>query len=73
VVFALFKMGAVPIVIDPGMGLKKFLRCVRHSKPMAMVGIAPAIWIARLFRPSFRGVDIKISVGRWLRKADWGF
>ena len=42
IVFALFKMGAVPIVIDPGMGLKKFLRCVRHSKPVALVGIAPA-------------------------------
>ena len=64
IVFALFKMGAVPIVIDPGMGLKKFLRCVRHSQPEALVGIMPAIWIARLFRPSFRGVGIKIGVGR---------
>ena len=73
VVFALFKMGAAPIVIDPGMGLKNFLRCVRHSKPMAMVGIAPAIWIARLFRPSFRGVDIKISVGRGFEKQIGGF
>ena len=73
VVFALFKMGAVPIVIDPGMGLKKFLRCVRHSNPMALVGIAPAIWIARLFRPSFRGVDIKISVGRGFEKQIRGF
>lgn len=68
IVFALFKMGAVPIVIDPGMGLKKFLRCVRHSQPSALVGIAPAIWIARLFRPSFRNVRIKIGVGRGFEK-----
>lgn len=68
IVFALFKMGAVPIVIDPGMGLKKFLRCVRHSKPSALVGIAPAIWIARLFRPSFRNVTIKVGVGRGFEK-----
>jgi acyl-CoA synthetase (AMP-forming)/AMP-acid ligase II len=68
IVFALFKMGAVPIVIDPGMGLKKFLRCVRHSQPSALVGISPAIWIARLFRPSFRGVNIKIGVGRGFEK-----
>ena len=73
IVFALFKMGAIPIVIDPGMGLKKFLRCVRHSKPMALVGIAPAIWSARLFRPSFRGVDIKICVGRGFEKQIGGF
>lgn len=62
IVFALFKLGAVPIVIDPGMGLKKFLRCVRHSAPSALVGIRPAIWIARCFRPSFRGVSVKVSV-----------
>ena len=73
IVFALFKMGAVPIVIDPGMGLKKFLRCVRHSKPMALVGIPPAIWSACLFRPSFRGVDIKICVGRGFEKQIGGF
>ena len=64
IVFALFKMGAVPIVIDPGMGLRKFLRCVRHSQPRALVGIAPAIWIARCFRPSFRGVATKVAINR---------
>lgn len=64
IVFALFKIGAVPIVIDPGMGLNKFLRCVQHSKPEALVGIPAAIWIGRLFRPSFRGVDIRLGVGR---------
>ena len=73
IAFALFKMGAVPIVIDPGMGLKKFLRCVRHSKPTALVGIAPALWSARLFRPSFRGIDIKICVGRGYEKQIGGF
>ena len=73
IVFALFKMGSIPIVIDPGMGLKKFLRCVRHSKPMALVGIAPAIWSACLFRPSFRGVDIKICVGRGFEKQIGGY
>ncbi len=64
IVFALFKIGAVPIVIDPGMGLRGFLRCVRHSRPEAVVGIPAAIWLARLFRPSFRGVKTKVKVGR---------
>ena len=68
IVFALFKMGAVPVVIDPGMGLKKFLRCVRHSQPDAIVGINSAIWIGRLFRFSFRTTSIKISVGPELRR-----
>ncbi len=68
IVFALFRIGAVPIVIDPGMGLKRFLRCVRHSQPEALVGIPPAIWVARLFRPSFSGVSVKLSVGSGFEK-----
>jgi acyl-CoA synthetase (AMP-forming)/AMP-acid ligase II len=68
IVFALFRMGAVPIVIDPGMGLKRFLRCVRHSQPDAVVGIPAAIWVSRLFRPSFRGVSVKVSVNSRFEK-----
>jgi olefin beta-lactone synthetase len=48
-VFALFKLGAVPVVIDPGMGLKNFLRCVVRSRPRAIVGIPLAQVISRLF------------------------
>ncbi|MEM8868684.1 MAG: fatty acid CoA ligase family protein, partial [Verrucomicrobiota bacterium] len=62
IVFALFKIGAVPIVIDPGMGLKGFLRCVRHAEPEALVGIPLAVWISRLFRPSFKTVQAKVAV-----------
>jgi len=62
IVFALFKMGAVPIVIDPGMGLGRFLRCVKHSRPEAIVGIPLAIWLSRMFRPSFKGVKVKAVV-----------
>jgi acyl-CoA synthetase (AMP-forming)/AMP-acid ligase II len=69
IVFALFRMGAVPIVIDPGMGLRRFLRCVRHSQPEAVVGIPAAIWVSRLFRPSFRAVSIKLTVGSSFEKS----
>lgn len=64
IVFALFKLGAVPVVIDPGMGLRGFLRCVKHSRPEAVVGISLAIILARIFRGSF-GSDVKkVRVGR---------
>ena len=61
-VFALFKLGAVPIVIDPGMGLKNFLTCVRRSQPRALVGIPLAQLISRIFRPTFRSVKIRVRV-----------
>ena len=38
-VFALFAHGAVPVVIDPGMGRQAFLRCVERSQPRAILGI----------------------------------
>lgn len=59
-VFALFKLGAVPVVIDPGMGLKSFLRCVARSRPRALVGIPLAQGISRLFFRTFASVQIRI-------------
>ncbi len=58
--FALFKLGAVPVVIDPGMGLKNFLRCVQRSRPRALVGIPLAQIVSHLFRPTFRSVKIRV-------------
>lgn len=60
-VFALFKIGAVPIVIDPGMGLRRFLTCVQHSKPEALVGIPAARLVAAIARRSFAGVKIRLA------------
>ncbi len=60
--FALFKLGAVPVVIDPGMGLRAFLHCVRHTRPAALVAIPQGIWIARLFRRSFASARIRVRV-----------
>src|SRR5690606_13527337 len=59
-VFALFKLGAVPIVIDPGMGLKNFLRCVARSQPRALLGIPLAQFISRLFFRTFASIQIRI-------------
>jgi len=60
-VFALFKIGAVPIVIDPGMGLKSFLACVARSKPRALLGIPFAQLISHVARPSFHSVRVRVT------------
>ena len=62
VVFALFELGAVPVVIDPGMGRKTFLRCVAHSRPAALVGIPAARLAAFFFRTAFRSVTRSIAI-----------
>lgn len=67
--FALFKIGAVPVFIDPGMGGARLLECVRVLAPQAMLGIGLA-HLVRVFRPSsFPGFKYAITDGvRWL----WG-
>ncbi len=62
VVFALFELGAVPVVIDPGMGRKSFLRCVAHSQPRALVGIPAARLASHLFRSAFKSVTIRVAI-----------
>jgi len=45
--FALFKAGIVPILVDPGMGIKNLKQCFIESQPDAFIGI-PKAHIARL-------------------------
>ncbi len=61
--FALFSLGAVPVVIDPGMGLKNFLACVARSRPSALVGIPLARILSHLFRPTFSSIKHRIPAG----------
>jgi acyl-CoA synthetase (AMP-forming)/AMP-acid ligase II len=65
-VFGLFALGAVPVIIDPGMGLKSFLACVARSRPRALVGIPLAQLVSRVARRSFRGVDVRVLASRRL-------
>ncbi|EDM25069.1 peptide synthase [Lentisphaera araneosa HTCC2155] len=61
--FALFKVGAVPVFIDPGMGPKHLLNCVEQAKAEAIVGL-PAVFVFKLFNcKAFEGVKIKWSLG----------
>ena len=44
--FALVKAGAVPVLIDPGMGIRNLGRCLAEAEPQAFVGI-PRAQLAR--------------------------
>ncbi len=45
-VFALFKAGAVMVLVDPGMGIKNLKACLAQAQPEAFIGI-PKAHIAR--------------------------
>jgi acyl-CoA synthetase (AMP-forming)/AMP-acid ligase II len=65
-VFGLFKAGAVPVVVDPGMGVRRMLACLRESRAQALIGIAPAHVLRTLAPTYFSGVKTAITVGRRL-------
>lgn len=64
--FALFQMGAVPVIIDPGMGLRSFLSCVQRSRPRALVGIPLAQIVSRVCRRAFVSLDVRVSTSHSL-------
>ncbi|MCG3182730.1 MAG: 4-chlorobenzoate--CoA ligase [Planctomycetes bacterium] len=68
-VFALFRAGAVPVVVDPGMGVDNMLKCIEEAQPTALVGIPMAHLLSKLKSHAFRSVKQRVTVGRrWL----WG-
>ncbi len=67
--FALFRVGAVPVLIDPGIDKRALKQCLAEAEPEAFIGI-PIAHLARCIlgwgRASLR---IQVTVGRrWL----WG-
>ena len=63
VTFALLKIGAVPVLIDPGMGRKAFLQCVAETEPVNFIGIPIAHALRKLFPKSFKTVRRSVTVG----------
>lgn len=62
ITFALFKLGAIPVLIDPGMGMKNLLSSIKQVKPEAMVSIGLVHWVRRIKRAAFSSVRIKVSL-----------
>ncbi len=60
-VFALFGLGAVPVVIDPGMGRKAFLTSVARSRPRVLLGIPLAHVLSYVFRAAFATVEVRVA------------
>jgi acyl-CoA synthetase (AMP-forming)/AMP-acid ligase II len=61
--FALFKLGAVPVLIDPGIARRALKQCLDEAAPSAFIGI-PLAQLARLvLRWARRSVRTVVTVG----------
>ena len=64
--FALFKVGAVPVLIDPGLGIRNLKKCFAEAEPHAFIGI-PKAHLARLIFGWGKGsIRTLVTVGRRL-------
>lgn len=61
--FGLFKLGAVPVMVDPGMGVKNLGECLGRARPTAFVGVPEAHVARSLFRWARSTISTKVMVG----------
>ena len=66
--FALFKLGAVPVLVDPGIAKSALRRCLAQADPQAFIGVSLAQAARRVLRWA-PGARRQVTVGRrWF----WG-
>ena len=63
VVFGLFKASLVPVMVDPGMGLKRMLRCLAEGRPRGLVGIKLAHLASFVLPRFFKTIKRRVTLG----------
>lgn len=64
--FALFKAGAVPVMVDPGMGVRNLKDCLDEAAPEAFIGVPKAHAARVILGWAKHSVRICVTVGRRL-------
>lgn len=70
VLFGLFKLGAVPVLLDPGMGIPALLTCIERTRARGVIAL-PAVHAVRVLyaRRAFAAAEVLVTAGRrWF----WG-
>ena len=62
--FALFKAGAVPVLVDPGIDRRALRQCLDEAQPQAFIGI-PLAHLARRLLGWARSARIHVTTGRY--------
>ena len=62
--FGLFRAGAVAVLIDPGMGLRRVLACLAEVEPDGFVAVPKVQAVRRLRRGMFPNAKLNVCVGR---------
>lgn len=63
--YAVFKIGAVPVFLDPGMGKDLLLETIEEFKPDAFIGSPKAQLLRILYKKSFASIKFFLVSGEW--------
>lgn len=64
--FALFKVGAVPVLVDPGIGIRNLKSCLEQAEPEAFIGIPQAHMARAVLGWGRKTIRTRITVGKRL-------
>ena len=64
--FALFKVGAVPVLVDPGIGIRNLKTCLEQAEPEAFIGIPQAHMARAVLGWGRKTIRTRITVGKQL-------
>ncbi len=62
--FAMFKAALIPVLIDPGLGKKNVLKCIKQVQPHGMIAIPLAHAIKKIFPSTFKSIKHNVTVGK---------
>ncbi|MEY2745186.1 MAG: hypothetical protein RL112_228 [Planctomycetota bacterium] len=63
--FALLRLGAPPVLIDPGMGVARAMRALAVARPRFLLGVPEAVLASHLWRRALSTVERRFVLG-WL-------
>jgi len=69
VLAAILKVGAIPVLVDPGMGMKNLKQCLEEAAPEAFIGIPRAHIGRKIFGWAKDTIRINVTAGK---KYFWG-
>jgi acyl-CoA synthetase (AMP-forming)/AMP-acid ligase II len=61
--FALFKAGAIPVLIDPGMGMNPLKQCLAEAQPRAFIGVTKAHFARKILGWAKESCELLVSAG----------
>ena len=61
--FALFKAGAVPVLIDPGIGMKPLKQCLAEAEPKAFIGVTKAHFARKILGWAKDSCELLVTAG----------